>query len=544
MPRRCLSQRSFFDPEFVMPTCLTEGALPWILARHRSRLLPAWLFKGWRGESGIGRNAWPAPVLMTLCLLRWSEEGVSILAAVRRGRTDLQWRAAMGLNCDVEPPSDRTVRDFERFLSRPHPKVGLPRIMLLHEHVVRLCLEEGVVGDAAVWATDSTPMWCYGAVLDTVRLLGDGLRQLGRCWARATRASLADVAADWDCPLLLAKSTKGALGIDWRDPEQRAGATNDLAEQVVQTAQWIRRRLSTARAGFHRGLLRRCRNLLRVVEDDLEPDDEGRLVIARRVARDRLISITDPEARHGRKSKRRLFKGYKLHVVGDLVSGLIASVCVSPGSDHDGAPTHRLIGRAKRLAEDISQVLGDSAYGGTRLGKKVRDDHGVTLAAPPAAVRKGVDARLGKDDFDIDFDTGRVTCPAGITTEEFWLKQHAESGMETRVYKWRKEDCSACPLRARCCGKGRSGRRLLLHPLEHELRERRASWKKPETKAMYRRRAEFERLIHQMTRHGGRKARSWGLTAANRQAHAISTACNLHLLAQALANKEATVAAA
>ena len=67
-----------------------------------------------------------------------------------------------------------------------HPEAGVPRHLLFHEHVVRLCSDaKVVVGHDAVWAGDSTPMWCYGAVLDTVRLLGDGLRMLARRWASA-----------------------------------------------------------------------------------------------------------------------------------------------------------------------------------------------------------------------------------------------------------------------------------------------------------------------------------------------------------------------
>ena len=42
MPSRSLSQVSFFDPEFVCPSCLVPGSVPWLLARHRSMLFPPW----------------------------------------------------------------------------------------------------------------------------------------------------------------------------------------------------------------------------------------------------------------------------------------------------------------------------------------------------------------------------------------------------------------------------------------------------------------------------------------------------------------------
>jgi len=42
----------------------------------------------------------------------------------------------------------------------------------------------------------------------------------------------------------------------------------------------------------------------------------GRLVIAKKVARDRIISLTDGQARHGRKTQSVRFDGFKLHLLG------------------------------------------------------------------------------------------------------------------------------------------------------------------------------------------------------------------------------------
>jgi hypothetical protein len=77
MPVRSLSQSSFFDPRFVCPNCLEPGTLEWLLGTRRRELFPRWLLKGWRGEKTLGRDAWPAVVLLTLVLLRWSETGIS-----------------------------------------------------------------------------------------------------------------------------------------------------------------------------------------------------------------------------------------------------------------------------------------------------------------------------------------------------------------------------------------------------------------------------------------------------------------------------------
>jgi len=535
MPRRSLSQSSFFDPEFVQPDCLERGTVPWLLARYRSKLFPQWLFPGSRGEGRLGRDAWPAATLLTLLLLRWSEEGVSRLGSTKRAKHDTQWRAAMGLHLRTQVPDEKTLREFEVFLRQRHPSCDVPRYLLLHEHIVRLCLDAGVVGQTSNWVIDSTPMWCYGAVLDTIRLLGDGTRMLALRWAKATEQPLAQVVEQWDVPHILAKSTKGHFRIDWRDSEQRATVVATLAAAALRAIKHVRRNIAQAHTGRQKRLLCRCRNLGRVIVQDLESDDAGRLVVARRVARDRLISLTDPCARHGHKTQRKTFNGFKLHVLGDIVSGLIAAVTVTVGNKHDGSVAHRLIRRAKVLCEQIDCVLGDTAYGGASLRASVQQQLGVEIIAPPPPTSQRRDGALTRQDIDIDFEAQTASCAAGHTTsnhQRVWSKDH---DCEVSAFVWPKQVCAACPLRQRCQGERQGGHRIRLHPHEQQLRQARANWADPSYREIYRKRTQGERLVNRMTRHGARKARAHGLASANLQAHLIAMRANLQLLARALA---------
>ncbi len=538
MPVRPLFVRSFFDPEFASPGCLLPGSLPWVLARGRSKWFPAWLFADWRGNRRRGRDAWPSVVLMTLVLLRWSEEGMSRRAAVRRAKTDVAWRAAMGLALGAATPSERTLRDFERFLQARHRDTQVPRYLLAHEHIVRSCLDAGVVGKNAAWAMDSTPMWCYGAVRDTVRLLGDGLRVLANLWCRATGCSLAEVAKSWQAPFLLKKSTKGAFSVDWSKASESAGVITQLAERVVDAVTYVRRNAHAdfVRAGMRKTLLEKCRHLMRVVANDLETDPHGGLAVAERVAADRLVSITDPQARHGRKSKSHTFNGFKTHLLGDVISGLIVSVAVTRGNMHDGEPAHRLIARAKKLHAELDQVLADTAYGGARLRHLVKSLLGVELLAPPPPV-PDKDGSLCKRSFVIDFEGRKATCSNNVTTDDFRFFWSADQGVHAPLFVWSKKSCDVCPLSQACRGKEKGGRRLQLHPYERELRAAREAWKDPRVRQAYRARTQCERLVNQVTRYGGRRARAFGLRNAQLQAHSIVAAANLRLLAKALAAK-------
>lgn len=57
--------------------------------------------------------------------------------------------------------------------------------------------------------------------------------------------------------------------------------------------------------------------------------------IARTVARDRLISTVDIEARHGHKSRARTFDGYQSHVGVDPDDELITNVAVTAANTAD-----------------------------------------------------------------------------------------------------------------------------------------------------------------------------------------------------------------
>lgn len=471
-----------------------------------------------------------------MLLLRWSEEGMSRLGSCDRAEVDARWRAAMGLRMGGPTPSERTMRDFERFLRELHLESNITRGVLLHEHLVRVCCAKGIA-DAAKWAADSTPMWCYGAVQDTVRLLGDGLWRAGRWYASATGRSLQDVAAEWKLPLLLAKSTKGHHAIDWRSADARATVITELAGAAVRVSELVRATPDLADDYSGRKALDLCIRVLRVVEQDLEEDEQGRMVIARRVVENRLVSLWDPSARHGRKTRSQSFEGFKLHALGDLVSGLIAAVFVAPANVADNAPMHKLVARAKRSGAEITCLLGDTAYGPARDRVRLWKEQGVRVIAPVPS-RTTVAARFPKDAFTIELDAGTATCPNGVTTSSTTEVKAQRPGEPATAFHWPRSACSACPLLEKCCEKGRKARILTLHPFERELRAAKAEWTRQEVRTEYRPRAQFERVNHLLVRHGARQARAWGLSSANLQAHVIAMRCNLQLLAEHLAAAE------
>ena len=67
------------------------------------------------------------------------------------------------------------------------------------------------------------------------------------------------------------------------------------------------------------------------------------------VSRDRMLSVHDPEMRHGHKSSRRRFNGHKAAIMVDTDSQLITAVDVLPGNAPDNLGHWNWWSRAKRV---------------------------------------------------------------------------------------------------------------------------------------------------------------------------------------------------
>jgi hypothetical protein len=59
---------------------------------------------------------------------------------------------------------------------------------------------------------------------------------------------------------------------------------------------------------------------------------DGVVRIRQGVAKDRRISIADPQMRHGRKTRSQRIDGDKRHVLGDLDTELVCAVGVTPAN--------------------------------------------------------------------------------------------------------------------------------------------------------------------------------------------------------------------
>jgi hypothetical protein len=431
-----------------------------------------------------GRPSHPPSMLAALVLAQ-SFYGVSDREAERRSRLDLSWKAALGLPLEHPGIPHVCLVEFRARLVR----AGMDD--WLHEKLVGVAKTAGVIGHRRV--VDSTGIADSVVTRDTVSLIRSAVR---RCLARLDEIDPQRSAA---CRESLARDDydqEGKPQICWASEDERRALVNELFGDACGVI--------IACGGIaDPALVAEVKLLALVAAQDVEDDGAGGVRIAQQVAPERVISVVDPEARHGHHSRRDRYDGFKLHVSVDVDSDLFIAGAATTATTGDGEIL------ADLLEDDplaVAEVIGDTHYGSAQCRRALAEE-GVELTAPAprASAPKGY---YTKDDFDIDLQAGTVTCPAGHTVT-----------IPTSTAKRRQvrfgSVCQDCPLRVRCT-KRSGGRIIEINPDEELLiSARKARWT-PEFRNRYKQRARVERKNAQLkSRHtklpwrGVRKANAW-----------------------------------
>jgi hypothetical protein len=190
--------------------------------------------------------------------------------------------------------------------------------------------------------------------------------------------------------------------------------------------------------------------------------------LRRGVAKDRRISVEDPDMRHGRKSRSKLFDGYKRHVLRDLDTGLVRAVGITPANAPEAAVTDDIAADLHAQQATLRELHVDRAYLSSTL---VHDrDENLMIFCKAWRVRN-TSGRYAKTDFRLDFDCGELTCPNNVVIPF----------TPDKTVHFPKITCATCPLRA-ACTTSTNGRSISIHPDEAlltELRQRQMTYAAP-----------------------------------------------------------------
>ena len=477
-----MTQARFEDPRQLLGDRLR--GIYRFLADFGGRLFGDDYFADMYKESRRGRPTVPARVLATVMILQ-AHEGLSDQEAVDRLECDLRWQAPAGVHSGYEgfhPTVLVGIRNRLRASERPRR---------LFEDTKKVAAEAGVLkGRARV--LDSTPLYDAVATQDTVTQLRSAIRRLLMLLQGTNLGAKIRVGLRRDDDYL----APGKPPCDWDDPAARDALVDALVRDVklaVEVLDGARLDPLIAEMG---------RLLAELAGQDVEEGDDGVFRIAKGVAKDRIISTVDTQARHGRKSHDRCFDGYRTHVSVDPDSELIDNTAVTAANvaDHD-AVDDLLAGTAER--EDKPTVFGDCAYGGGETISRLEERGYEAMTKVPAAHSRH--GRYSKDDFGIDLEAEMVSCPAGQVTPIRW-------GRDGGGLASFGPACATCPLAGRCTT-NRSGRTISIHRHEQILQRHKADQQTPEWQNAYTgTRPKVERKIgHFVSRlWGGRKARTRG----------------------------------
>ena len=183
-----------------------------------------------------------------------------------------------------------------------------------------------------------------------------------------------------------------------------------------------------------------------------DDDGAGGMSLKEGVSKDRMVSVHDPEMRHGHEGKSRCFDRHKAAVVVDTDSRLITAVDVLAGNAPDNPGALELVEQSEASADvAVAEAMGDTAYGDGGARQAFADAGRKLVARVPGRPNR---KRFPKEDFIIDLVAGSRTCPAGQNARTVGPagKRTGHAGTVHRLQAFRFEAavCQACPLRSQC----------------------------------------------------------------------------------------------
>jgi hypothetical protein len=409
---------------------IPDGSVYAFLADHRHELFPPELFADLVVQ-GRSHPSVPTQVVATVMVLQ-ALEGLSDREAISALRRDIAWKVACGLRLDDEG-FHPTVLVYWRARLRVSQQ---PRRIL--EAVRQVVVQIGVLKGRGRRVLDSTILEDAVATQDTVTQLVAAIRRVRRLVPGARQVELA--AHDYERP--------GKPDCAWDDPQ----ATRALVSGLVGDA--LRVLAAAAEVVLDDEQAEAVALLALVAGQDVEPGERpGSWRIARKVAKDRVISTVDPQARHAHKTSAHRRDGYKAHIAAEPETGLVTECALTAANVPDGPTGIGLLAGEQPGLE----VLGDSAYGGGATRAALRAaGHSQTIK--PLPLHSAVPGGFTIHDFRIDLQAGTARCPAGYQVPI------TSSGRASFT-----RSCPCCPLRRRCTT-AKQGRTIRLHPHEDELR--------------------------------------------------------------------------
>jgi transposase len=522
------AQRGLFEADHLYLDFVGRDNFYGLLASQRDQLFRDEDF----AELYCAENGRPSvpPSLLATALLLQAHDKVSDEEAKARADYDLRWKVALGLAVDQRPFAKSTLQLFRAQL------ILKDKLRLVFERGLAYARQSGYFKSPELrLALDTTNILGRGAAKDTYNLLADGIRQVIKALAAVEGQAVENWAAGHELGRYWASSIKGDAEIDWADAQARQVFLHGLVRDADRVLA-LRQTAAMGLAAEDERLLKleaAGQLLTQLVDQDVDRS-EGQPTLKQEVARDRVVSVHDPEMRHGRKSKAKRFIGHKAAIAVDVASQLITAVDVLPGNAADDTNALALVKASEvNSGVDVRETVADCAYGSGATRQEFADAQRPLIAS---VARHGSAQQLSKDEFRIDLDQGQCTCPAGQVTRQLVSLGYRSNARGEKqplsAFVFDAVVCAACPQHAHCVKAKRRVERLVrLHPQEHLLQEARALQGSPDGKRYRQDRQVAEHRLARLVQLGIRQARYFGRLKTLFQLLMAATVANLTLVA-------------
>ena len=169
------------------------------------------------------------------------------------------------------------------------------------------------------------------------------------------------------------------------------------------------------------------------------------------------ISLTDPAARWTAAPGCPAFFAYSTNYLVDVHAGVIVDVeATSAHRTEENEATKTMIDRVEeQLGIKPAHLIGDTAYGTGPMLDWLVNDKQIEPHIPVWEKWRREDGTFSNSDFAWDEQADEYRCPQGRSLRREWRafsnpRTHITKA-DTIIYRSRQSDCSACPLKSRCC---------------------------------------------------------------------------------------------
>ena len=171
----------------------------------------------------------------------------------------------------------------------------------------------------------------------------------------------------------------------------------------------------------------------------------------------RKVSLSDPQSRWTAATGGIAFFAYSTNYLIDTAHGVILDVEATPAHrTAEVESTKLMVDRVEeRFHLKPERLIADTAYGTAPMLGWMVEEKAIAPHIPVFDKTERIDGTFQRDDFQWNEELDEYRCPASNALRREWRpfknpRTHITKA-DTIVYRSSKSDCSACPMKPRCC---------------------------------------------------------------------------------------------